>query len=158
VHGSAGRPRHKAFTRAPPGSCSHWGMEMDPTIHQIIFSCIIMLTRKVAADLCLLFQSLSYIFICTTCSHILWACIRNWIGREQMITSELVVNRSRVWAENKSNIVIFAFFLERKKTRGNGNAVLIWMGLLVFRSYLSAAGHLVLVRAEDSCKQNSSKK
>ncbi|KAG8057109.1 hypothetical protein GUJ93_ZPchr0002g23283 [Zizania palustris] len=55
--------------------------------------------------------------------------------------------------KNKSNILIF--FLRRKP---RGSVVLIWMGLLVFRPYLSAADHLVLVRAEDSCKQNSSKK
>jgi hypothetical protein len=38
---------------------------MDPTVHQIIFFCIIMLARKVAADLCLLLQSLPHKFMCT---------------------------------------------------------------------------------------------
>jgi len=52
---------------------------MDPTIHQIIFPRIIMLARKVAADLCLPCQSLPCIFMCTICSlasasHIECAC------------------------------------------------------------------------------------
>jgi len=47
----------------------------------------------------------------------------------------------------------------RKKCIVKGNIIFIWMRLLVFiRSYLSAPGHSVLVRSEDSCKQNSSKK
>jgi len=77
VHGSGGRPRRRAFTRSAPGwewdrlrlvhaVIEEW--EMDPTIHQIIFPRIIMLARKVAADLCLPCQSLPCIFMCTICS------------------------------------------------------------------------------------------
>lgn len=43
---------------------------MDPTIHQIIFPRIIMLARKVAADLCLPSQSLPCIFMYTIRSRI----------------------------------------------------------------------------------------
>ena len=66
--------------------------------------------------------------------------------------------------ESEHHILLFSlpsFTLqeERRNIIVKGNPVFILMRLLVLlRSYLWAPGHQGLVRSEDSCKQNSSKK
>jgi len=152
---------------------------MDPTIRQIIFSRIIMLARKVATDLCLLSQSLPCIFVCTICSgafashRLQWKPDNARAGQDDissvlracwMLATGAADDELKNITESEHHILLFSlpsFTLqeERRNIIVKGNPVFILMRLLVLlRSYLWAPGHQGLVRSEDSCKQNSSKK